>query len=310
MTTYPYVPAYFDNLGPRKGPTLGLLYHMAEGGGTVGYLDKNGSPPPRGVSVHAVCEYSGRVVQMLKFGDASGSLNPSDRSTDKAYFGHSILVDVLGDWWRDPNSAVISMEIEGFAKDGPNQKQVASAIAWGLDMRGRYPSIRGAIGHADQTDTKRCPGATPPMRAIFDRVGGHGLFSTEEAMRLTDVVAEAGTATITAAGIVWRVADGKQVQVDAGSSWDVSGTARYNHEPTDPTGDLGYMIRARAADGELHIVAVSRCTFVAAPAPGPLPPSELACKPFTDPLTARLATANSRITKAGLDLGATPGAPI
>lgn len=182
MSAYPFVPAWYNGYGPRKGPTLGLLYHMAEGGGTVGYLDKSGNPPSRGVSVHAVCEYSGRVVQMLKWGDASGSLNPVNRSSDKAFYGHSHLVDVLGDWWTDPNSATISMEIEGFAAKGPNAAQVDAATAWGLDMRARYPSIHGALGHADQTDTKGCPGMTAAMRSIFDAVGGHGLFPVEDPM--------------------------------------------------------------------------------------------------------------------------------
>lgn len=260
---YPYVPAWYDDLGRRKGPTLGLMYHMAEGGGTVGYLDDKGTAPPRGVSVHAVCEYSGRVVRMLDWRDASGSLNPANRSTDKAYFGHSHLVDVLGDWWRDPNSAVISMEIEGFARTGPNPAQTHAAIAWGLDMRSMFPDIRGALGHADQTDTKGCPGATGPMRLIFEGVGGHGLFA-EVAMKLTDVRALAGTATLKVDGPVWRVADDARIEAKAGATWSVVGTVRYHHTATDPTGDPGYMIRARASDGELHVVAISRCMFTPA----------------------------------------------
>ncbi len=193
--TYPYVQSYYHSLGARKGGTLGLMYHMAEGGGTVSYLDANGNPPNRGVSVHAVCEYSGRVVQMLPWGDASGSLNPADRSGDDAYYGHSHLVDVLGTWWKDPNSAVLSMEIEGFAKDGPNAAQVAGASAWGLDMRARFPSLRGALGHTDQTDTKGCPGLSTAMKQIFTNVGGHGLFVPMAPP--TDTAGEPPMATIT-----------------------------------------------------------------------------------------------------------------
>lgn len=170
--SYPFVAAGAPDYGKRK-TTLALCYHMAEGGGTVGYLSRN---PPRGVSVHAVCDVRGIVTQMLRWDRASGSLNPADRSSDKAYFGHSTLVETLETWWTDPNSAVLSMEIEGFAVFGPNQAQVLAAIAWGLDMVSRFPSLRGAIGHADQTDTKRCPGSTPAMRQIFDGVGGHGLW--------------------------------------------------------------------------------------------------------------------------------------
>lgn len=195
MTTYPYVPAWFDGLGARKGPTLGLMFHMAEGGGTVGYLDNKGNPPSRGVSVHAVCDYFGKVTRMLSWTDASGSLNPADRSTDKAYFGHTALQAVLGDWWKDPNSAVLSMEIEGFAKNGPNPEQVAAAIAWGLDMRTRFPSLRGALGHADQTDTKGCPGTTAAMKSIFAGVGGHGLW-TEETMTTFPLYTKPTTAIV------------------------------------------------------------------------------------------------------------------
>jgi hypothetical protein len=174
--SYPFVAAYWDTYGARKGPTLGIGLHMAEGGGTVGYLDKIGTIPPRGVSVHAVCDRAGVVTQMLKWGDASGSLNPADRSTEKGYYGHSVLLAVLGSWWTDPNSAIVSMEIEGYAAAGPNALQVPAVIAWGLDMRRMFTTIRGAFGHADQTDTKGCPGTTPAMKAIFAGLGGHGLF--------------------------------------------------------------------------------------------------------------------------------------
>ena len=176
--SYPFVAAYWDAYGPRKGPTLGIGLHMAEGGGTVGYLDKIGTIPPRGVSVHAVCDRAGVVTQMLKWGDASGSLNTANRSTEKGYYGHSVLVAVLGDWWTDPNSAIVSMEIEGMAATGPNALQVPAVIAWGLDMRRMFTTIRGAFGHADQTDTKGCPGTTAAMKAIFAGIGGHGLFTT------------------------------------------------------------------------------------------------------------------------------------
>lgn len=182
--SYPFVAAWYDGYGARKGPTLGLLYHMAEGGGTVGYLDKTGRPPSRGVSVHAVCDYAGVVTRMLPWTDASGSLNPADRSTDKAYYGHRHLHDVLGDWWIDPNSVTLSMEIEGFAAKGPNADQIIGAIAWGRDMIDHFPELRGALGHADQTDTKHCPGTTAAMQAIFAGVGGHGLWSQEELVKL------------------------------------------------------------------------------------------------------------------------------
>lgn len=186
-----YVPAWYD-YGIRKGPILAVLYHMAEGGGTVGYLDNKGNPPDRGVSVHGVIEYDGSYVQMLPYTHASGSLNPDDRSTNKAYYGHDILVAVLGDWWKDPNSVTISFEIEGFAKDGPNDKQVATLIRVTNLLKGQFDSLVGAIGHADQTDTKPCPGTTSNMKSIFEAVGGHGVWLemkpvTDETPALIDV---------------------------------------------------------------------------------------------------------------------------
>lgn len=171
---YPFVPAKFD-YGRRKGPALALMLHMAEGGNTVHYLGKNGRVK-RGVSVHFVCDVLGRVTQMLPLSHASGSLNPANLSTNKAFYGKKHLDAVLGSWASDPNSAVISIEIEGFAAKGPNPKQVSACIAWGLDMKRELSTLRGALGHADQTNTKACPGTSPAMKAIFEGVGGHGLW--------------------------------------------------------------------------------------------------------------------------------------
>ena len=172
--SYPYRQAWFSHYGTRK-TTRGIVYHMAEGYGTVGYLDKYGAMPPRGVSVHAVCDRNGHITQMLPWNAISGSLNPANRSTNKAYYGHKHLVAVLGTGWTDPNRYLVSMEIEGYAKSGPNPAQVAAAIKWGKEMKARYRSVmRGALGHADQTDTKRCPGTSKGMLAIFKGVGGHG----------------------------------------------------------------------------------------------------------------------------------------
>ena len=215
MTTYPFVPSYWDDYGTRD-QTLGLMLHMAEGSGTVGYLDKNfppgGRPPPRGVSVHFVCELDGTLVQMLQLNQASGSLNPNDRSTDKAYYGHSHLVDVLGDWWPNPNEAVISIEIEGFAATGPNVKQRSALTLWAADMVRRFPTIRGALGHADQTNTKGCPGTTAAMKAVFASIGGHGLWPKEvpnvPGLTITDLVAAPGTVTVK------NIAGVQAVQVD------------------------------------------------------------------------------------------------
>jgi len=162
--------------------------HMAEGGGTVGYLDNNGPKPARGVSVHFVIEYDGDIVQMLPISHACGGLNPDDRSTNKGYYGHDTLVAVLGVYWSDPNSASIQIEIEGYAKDGPNSKQHAAIVALVRQLRLLVPTLRGAFGHADQTDTKHCPGTTIPMKAVFTAVGGHGIWEDMTPIAITDSV--------------------------------------------------------------------------------------------------------------------------
>ena len=173
--TYPFVAAYHA-YGARKGPALALAIHMAEGGGTVGYLSRDAA---RGVSVHFVIERTGRIVQMLDLAAASGSIDPTRiRTTDDAdgFYGVSHAKRVLGDWWRDPNSAVISVEIEGYASIGPNAIQQDALADWAVDMRQKVPTLRGALGHRDFASYKACPG----RRIDWTRIGGHGLWAEED----------------------------------------------------------------------------------------------------------------------------------
>lgn len=186
--TYPFVHATED-YGLRKGPVLAFVVHMAEGGGTVGFLSK--PDVVRGVSVHYVIEYTGRIVQMLLETHASGSINPADiRTTDDAdgFYGATTAKAVLGSWWKDPNSAVISVEIEGFAASGPNAAQHGSLRTLVDDVRSRYPQI-GLLGHRDFADYKACPG-----RLIhWDDLGGHG--AAEDSVLTTITVLPNGGGT-------------------------------------------------------------------------------------------------------------------
>ena len=75
----------------------------------------------------------------------------------------------MGTWWHDPNSAVISVEIEGFAAKGPNIDQRNSLASLVADVRSRYPGM-GLLGHRDFADYKACPGAFIP----WPKLGGHG----------------------------------------------------------------------------------------------------------------------------------------
>lgn len=186
---YPFVQAAY-RYGPRKAPVLALLVHMAEGGGTVGYLSRQ---PARGVSVHFVCERSGRIVQMVDLEEVTGSLNPrliriSDDPPFVGYNGEEIIYGataaqaVLGDWWwRNPNPAVISIEVEGWARDhrlrtgtiipaGPNLAQRRALVLWSRDMRARFPTLRGNLAHRDFAAYKACPGKFIP----WSNMGGHG----------------------------------------------------------------------------------------------------------------------------------------
>ena len=182
--SYPFVQGI--TYGPRDG-TLGLSFHMSEGyDGLPQFLSQHPGENlwewgrrVSGVSCHVAILSTGKVVQMLDWGHASGNLNPADRADEYGYYGGSHLRAVLGPHWTDPNAWTLSAEIAGFRRDGPTQAQVRATIAWGLEMRDMFPTIRGATGHHDQSP-KACPGLTAAMKAIFFGVGGHGLFKEDE----------------------------------------------------------------------------------------------------------------------------------
>lgn len=182
---YRFVASAHD-LGLARGPRLGFTIHMAEGGGTVGYLSR---PNPNGVSVHYVIEYDGDIVQMLREdhmhssirirnADGSSALRRGDESPytfrgETIIYGATAAKAVLGDWAYvgttiGPNHATLAVEIEGFAADGPNDKQAASLKRLVADLRTRYPKI-GLLGHRDH-NVKGCPGKKVDWAAL----GGHG----------------------------------------------------------------------------------------------------------------------------------------
>jgi len=243
---YPFVPAY-AKYGRRTGPVRAFVIHMAEGGGTVGYLSR---PNPRGVSVHYVIEYSGRTVQMVAEANATGSINPNDlRAGDDpdGFYGISVARATMGSWYRDPNAAAITLEIEGFAKDGPNGRQLIALGELVDDVRVRFPTM-GLLGHRDFTSRKACPGKEIPWAAL----GGHGPYS-EDIMRTFTFTDQAltGTATVNGGGHSYlRLLDNTLHPIPDGTIKPAFGPVKLVGGgiggPGDPR-DTGYVIGAEAA---------------------------------------------------------------
>jgi hypothetical protein len=173
--------------GPRdRWPTLAVTWHMAEGRNVAQCL---AGDPLRGVSVHYTVEQAtdrwrdGEVVRCLPEDRISGSINPRTirRGDDPdGYFGASHAKAALGSYWPDtsPNCLVISVEVAGFAKDGPTEAQQRSIVALWDELKSRYPKVI-PLGHRDWQDVKPCPGKTPGMRAAFSAMSGHGTSYSE-----------------------------------------------------------------------------------------------------------------------------------
>jgi len=188
--TYPYVQAKWFTPGAIT-QYRAIVVHMAEGGGTVNWL----THPTSDVSASHVIEYSGRIVQMVKDGDASHCQHVSPEPYTSENHGiYSSLTGraVLGaDGWADVNRYVFAVEIEGFRVKGPNDAQKVALKALVTDLRGRFPSIRGLLGHRDVQD-KSCPGALIPWAEI----GGHGMFEEDE-VQITKTIRERWHPTVT-----------------------------------------------------------------------------------------------------------------
>jgi hypothetical protein len=175
--TFPFVQAFHD-LGPRKLPIRGFTIHMAEGGGTVGFLSRKNRD---GVSVHYVIDRAGGITQMLLEDHMHSSIRIHNKNGASAIrrtddpdgiFGRTAALAVLGDRadtvaTLGPNHSTLSVEIEGFARDGPNTAQQDALEVLVADIRTRFPDI-GLLGHRD-FNIKGCPGKLIP----WERLGGH-----------------------------------------------------------------------------------------------------------------------------------------
>lgn len=175
--------------GPRRG-TRGLAIHMAEGDHPVAWLRRRPGETSvawrsrvRGVSANFVIDLDGTIVQMVAWGRASGSMNPHDESDSVGFYRQDYCDEVLGAGEPDPNAWSISVEMAGFRANGPTADQLRALLELTAEARRRYPTLRGAFGHADQTKTKGCPGQAPRMLDYWGRVG-HGLW--RKTMAATD----------------------------------------------------------------------------------------------------------------------------
>lgn len=144
------------------------VWHMAEGAGTDSWL----LHPSGNNSSHLVVKSNGNIRQIVSLEDAAHSLHiarpdgPPGPGDDKL-FSLDAVQRVLATGWRDPNTQIIAIEIEGFAAAGPNDAQKPTIVALARYLERLYPSLRH-LGHRDFQNYKACPG-----RHIFNEILPH-----------------------------------------------------------------------------------------------------------------------------------------
>jgi hypothetical protein len=263
---YRFVPSYHD-LGRAMGPRLAVVWHMAEGGGTVAFLAKDNR---HGVSVHFVIGRDGSITQMLQLSHMHSSINPRDiRTTDDpdGFYGTTAARAVMGDyWWRNPNHASIGVEVEGFAAEGPNAAQRDACDDLWVHLRLRYPSIR-SLGHRDFADYKACPGRKFP----WDRVGGHGPAPEDDPLGPTfETTATIGRATVKLDGVhLIATSDGQFHPVVKGYVRNVSAVVRISDGPYD--GETAYLVPVPSGAQESGLLLAAHADYVPLEPPPPAP---------------------------------------
>lgn len=261
---YPFIASY-NSLGTARGPRLAIIWHMAEGGGTVGYLSKRN---PNGVSVHFVIQKDGKTVRMLRLEQMHTSVRPSAirTSDDLNGFGATAARAVMGRWANTvaslgPNHASIGVEVEGFAVNGPTAAQVEAIATLYAELLDTYPGIR-SLGHRDFADYKACPGRKFP----WARVGGHGASApvTEEPIDMPGLTfvpvpgrpIENGVVVLTLGDEVIRISDRERFTIDRTASRQAVGPVQ-----SVDLGIPGYLVFDLAAVGEAAWVRESQVHF-------------------------------------------------
>src|SRR5207249_4473675 len=138
------------------------------------------------------------------------------------FYGATTAKKVLGSYWSDPNRVCISVEIEGFAADGPNPAQMESLAQLGIYLQSKLPTLKGNLAHRDFQNYKACPGHKIPWNSI----GGHGLYQMQT--YTFDATAKDGTLTVSQTGHEYqRLKDATMHPIIPGTAW----TNRYGFGP-------------------------------------------------------------------------------
>jgi hypothetical protein len=326
------VPTASSEQGARPGGAgdiRAIYVHMAEGGGTASWLTR-----PDGNSSHYVVEYTGAIVQMVKETNWAGSINPRllRMTNDAPYtylgsrciYGRAAAVGALGTAAaNDPNRYGIAIEVEGFAATGPNARQRATLAKLVNDIR-RRRGAKPALGHRDFQDYKKCPGHLIP----WVDYGGHAVKApyvaapaptppTPEAPMIpqflvpevpTRVVLEEDPARPGNSKWIYTTSactkDGKEISLSPIRPLALVGFASADvymvaYEPSSPDADT------TSKTYFVPVTDIARTEPIPPPAaPAPVPPDAVSCKPFTDPLTARITAIKAEEVAHGAKVAA------
>lgn len=209
------------------------VWHFAQGGGTDTWL----LHPTNDNSSHIVLKYDASIRQMVSLHDASHSLH-IDRPDgppgpgDDGLFSLDSVQRVLGTGWANPNTQIVTIEIEGYAANGPSAEQRTTIQLLARYLESLFPNLKH-LGHRDFQDYKPCPGPY-----IFNEVLPHAgrltaITQETEVSVVIDRIAESGTFTIEANAAVSGFkldAVGRVVSPLAWTPRATPSSARYSHK--------------------------------------------------------------------------------